>query len=61
MRSMYADSELKDSVEHNWSGLAYDGKPDSWAPEMRDPKYHNDLIDVLEGLAKFTFDGKELT
>lgn len=59
---MYDDTKPKDSIEHNWSEASYDGKPDSWVPEIGTHwhRYHDEYMQVIQGRVKFTLDGKEI-
>jgi mannose-6-phosphate isomerase-like protein (cupin superfamily) len=54
------ESKPKDSVDYQWSEVTYDGKPDSWVPEIGAHwhKHHDEIMEVLEGRVEFTLDGK---
>ena len=54
------ESQPHDSIDYRCSEVAYDGKPDSWVPEIGAHwhKYHDEYMSVLSGRVEFTLDGK---
>jgi mannose-6-phosphate isomerase-like protein (cupin superfamily) len=48
------------SIQHRWTEVYYDGKPDSWVPEIGGHwhKHHDEYMNVLSGRVAFTLDGK---
>lgn len=56
------ESKPKDSIDYRWSEVSYDGKPDSWVPEIGAHwhKHHDEFMEVLSGRVSFTLDGKTI-
>ena len=52
------ESQAKDSIDYRWSEVSYDGKPDSWVPEIGAHwhKTHDEYMSVLSGRVQFTLD-----
>ncbi|KUJ14515.1 uncharacterized protein LY89DRAFT_736548 [Mollisia scopiformis] len=62
MRTFIDHSKPDESPEHNWVEVVYDGKEDSevFAIPNHWHKYHDEIMEVLEGRMIFYLDGKEL-
>jgi mannose-6-phosphate isomerase-like protein (cupin superfamily) len=56
------DSKPQDSLEYRWSEVTYDGKEDSWVPEIGAHwhKTHDEFMHVIRGRVQFTLDGKDI-
>jgi hypothetical protein len=49
-------------LEYRWSEVTYDGKEDSWVPEIGAHwhKCHDEFMHVTKGRVQFTLDGKDV-
>ncbi|KAF7187869.1 hypothetical protein HII31_10769 [Pseudocercospora fuligena] len=63
MRFMVDESKATDDLRHHWTETSYDGRPESWVPDIGSHwhKYHDEYMEILEGEIDFVLDGKAVT
>ena len=59
---MVDNTKPTDTLEHHWSETSYDGKPDSWVPDIPRHwhKHHAEHMQVLTGRVAFTIDSESV-